>query len=127
MHAEVIRFVTTPESYTIYIEPSLRLDVARCNPVEAPDNAGELGNWSYLWVQALQGFYVLRQPSIGTDPLCRLKPWIAVLQITPAEFSSSFFSWLEEHFFALLGPSLLALPPEEVPEETLEKEDPGAQ
>lgn len=127
MRAEVLRFITTPEAYLIYLEPGLRMDVARCIPKDAPEGSGELGNWTYLWVQAVQGFYVLRQPSIGADPLCCLKPWVAVLQITPAEFSTSFFPWLEEHFFELLGPSLLALPPEEVPEEALEKEDPSAE
>ena len=126
IRAEVLRFVTTSESYTIYLEPDQRLDVARCQAIEAPEGS-ELEAWSYMWVQALQGFFILRQPALARGRNRQPAPWTAVAQVTPAEFSSSFFARFEDEFFELAGPFLKQLPPEEVPPEDLENEDSGGQ
>lgn len=86
---QVIQFVTSPEAYMIYVEPNLRLDVARCQNLPVA-GTGE----SYLWVQALQGFFVLHQRLPG--------PWELIYELVPEEFSLAFFPWIEEHFFELL-------------------------
>ena len=97
LRGAVLDFVSTPSSYTIYVEPALRLDVARCQSLEAgplPDGP----YWSYLWVQAVQGFFVLRQPIIEGRP----GPWEMLYQVEPDEFSSLFFPWVEENFQQLI-------------------------
>lgn len=124
MQAEVLRFVMTSESYTIYAEPDMRLDVARCQAVEAPDDSS-LSSWSYMWVQSVQGFYILRQPALKGR--CQPGTWTIVGQVFPEEFSSSFFPRFEEQFFNFAGAFLQALPAEEVPPEELENDLNGGQ
>ena len=95
--AEVFDFVTTASSYTIHVEPNLRLDVARCKSIELVREL-EVPHWGYLWVQAVQGFFVFRQAILGGVP----GAWQMIYEIEPAEFSSSFFAWAEENFGSLI-------------------------
>ena len=94
-------FVTTSESYTIYIEPDLRLDVARVQSKQADDSSD-----TYMWIQAVQGFFVLYQDLSGPKP----GPWLLIFEVTPQSFSSSFFPYIEDEFFRLLQ-EWQALPP----------------
>lgn len=84
LDVEVVNFLTTNEAYTIFLEDRSRLDVARCVNKE-----------DYLWVQATQGFFVLKQSLPN--------PWKVIYEIVPESFSSSFFPYVEEHFFTLLA------------------------
>lgn len=97
----VIDFVTTSESYTIHIEPDIRLDVARVQSKQADDSAD-----SYMWIQAVQGFFVLYQDLSGPKP----GPWQLIFEVSPQSFSSSFFPYIEDEFFRLLQ-EWQALPP----------------
>ncbi len=90
---EVLNFATSPESYTIYIDPDIRLDVAR---VQSKQALGSLE--TYMWIQAVQGFFVLYQDLRGERP----EPWQLIFEITPDSFSSSFFPYIEDEFFRLL-------------------------
>lgn len=90
----MINFATTTESYTIYIEPDLRLDVAKVS-----NKQKEEGREAFLWVQAVQGFFVLQQDLEGPRPW----PWRLILEIVPESFSSSFFPWVDDEFFRLLA------------------------
>ena len=98
----VIDFVTTSESYTIHIEPDLRLDVARVQSKQAED--------SYMWIQAVQGFFVLCQDLSGPKP----GPWLLIFEVFPQSFSSSFFPYIEDEFFRLLQEWQALQPLEEV-------------
>ena len=100
-NAEVLDFVTTTESYTIYVHPDLRLDVARCQNKRESDS-----NEVYLWVQAVQGFFVMHQTQASGTP----GPWRVIFEISPQQFSSSFFPWADDEFFNLL-PGWEELPP----------------
>lgn len=95
---EVLEFVTTQESYTIHVKPNLRLDVARCSQFRV-DADSPTSFWSYLWLQSVQGFFVLRQATLEGRTL----GWEMVYEVVPAEFSSSFFPWLSDHFEALIS------------------------
>lgn len=99
--AEVLNFVTTAESYTIFVHPNLRLDVARCqNKHVAEHQAG------YLWIQALQGHFVLHQCLATGKP----GPWKVIFEIAPVHFSSTFYCWVDDEFERLLA-SWQELPP----------------
>ena len=101
----VIDFVTTSESYTIHIEPDLRLDVARVQSKQADDSSD-----SYMWIQAVQGFFVLYQDLSGPKP----GPWLLIFEVSPQSFSSSFFPYIEDEFFRLLQEWQALQPLEEV-------------
>jgi hypothetical protein len=90
---EVLNFATSSESYTIYVEPDIRLDVARVQTKQEDDSRE-----SYMWIQAVQGFFVLYQDLRGDRP----GPWQLIFEITPDSFSSSFFPYIEDEFFRLL-------------------------
>ncbi|MBX3170948.1 MAG: hypothetical protein KF760_26305 [Candidatus Eremiobacteraeota bacterium] len=90
---EVLNFATSSEAYTIYIEPDVRLDVARVQNKQA-DGSRE----AYMWVQAVQGFFVLYQDLREARP----GPWRLIFEIIPESFSSSFFPYVEDEFFPLL-------------------------
>lgn len=90
---EVLNFATSPDSYTIYVEPDIRLDVARVQNKQADDSRE-----SYMWIQAVQGFFVLYQDLRGERP----GPWLLIFEIVPDSFSSSFFPYIEDEFFRLL-------------------------
>ncbi|MBN9418907.1 MAG: hypothetical protein J0I12_25875 [Candidatus Eremiobacteraeota bacterium] len=90
---EVLNFATSSESYTVYIDPDLRLDVARVQTKPADGNQD-----IYMWIQAVQGFFVLHQDlSLG-----RSSPWRLIFEVMPESFSSSFFPWVDDEFFRLL-------------------------
>jgi len=91
--AEVLQFNTTSESYTIYVHPDLRLDVARCQAKPRPEQRD-----SFMWVQAVQGFFVLHQDLSEPQP----GPWKVIFEVSPDRFSSSFFPWVDDEFFELL-------------------------
>lgn len=90
---EVLNFASSSESYTIYAEPDLRLDVARVQNKQADGSQD-----AYMWVQAVQGFFVLHQDLRSGRP----GPWSVIFEVTPESFSSSFFPWVDDEFFRLL-------------------------
>lgn len=92
--AEVVNFLTTSDAYSIFVQPDLRLDVAR---VSNKQKEGELE--AFLWIEAVQGFYVLQQTLEGPRPW----PWYLMWEIIPESFSSLFFTWVDEQFFQLLA------------------------
>ena len=56
VHDVVTRFLCTDSSYVIYMESGDRLDVARVK-----NWTPEGGEVQFLWVYAVQGYFVLRQ------------------------------------------------------------------
>lgn len=97
LNAEVLHFLTTANAYTIFYEPYGRMDVARCTSM-TPDAPPEGDFWCYMWVQSVQGFFVLHQPVLEG----KAGTWSVIFEIVPAEFSAGFFSWVEDHFWTLL-------------------------
>lgn len=91
---EVLNFATTTDSYTIYVDPDIRLDVAKVSNQQQPDSLE-----AFMWVQAVQGFFVLQQDLEGPRPW----PWRLILEIIPESFSSSFFPYVDDEFFRLLA------------------------
>ena len=88
----MLNFATSPDAYTIYVDPDVRMDVARVQTKHSEDSRE-----SYMWIQAVQGFFVLYQ-----DMREKTGPWQLILEIIPESFSSSFFPYVEDEFFALL-------------------------
>jgi hypothetical protein len=110
-HDEVLNFVTTTDSYTIFVHPRLRLDVARCQNKQLPDQHD-----GYIWLQAVQGYFVLEQRLDYGKP----GPWMVIFEVTPDAYSSSFFGWVDDEFERLL-PEWQQLPP--LPEPLPEPEE----
>ena len=67
----MLNLATSSESYTVYIDPDLRLDVARVQTKPADGNQD-----IYMWIQAVQGFFVLHQDlSLGDEFFRLLQEW----------------------------------------------------
>lgn len=94
---EVLEFVSTDASYVVHIKPNLRLDIARVSNFRVDTEHPGI-HWAYMWLQTVQGFFVLRQLVIRNRPAA----WELLYEVTPAEFSSGFFPWLGDHFEELI-------------------------
>lgn len=94
---EVHQFITNSAAYTIHAE-GLRLDVARCQNLQRDEAQ------AFMWLKAVQGYFVLEQSPLGRRP----GHWRIILEITPEETSSSFFPWFEDHFWSELSDWLVA-------------------
>ena len=89
----VLRFISTSESYSAYCQSGLRLDIARCRNIlldqEDPDDY-----WNFLWMQSLQGFFVVRQRvRVGVT-----EEWVLVGELFTSAPVSQFFDSFQEHF-----------------------------
>lgn len=93
---EVHQFVTSSSAYTIHAD-GLRMDVARCQNLQRDELQ------SFMWVKAVQGYFVLEQSPLGRNP----GHWQIILEIEPQENSSSFFPWFEDNFWELLSEHLV--------------------
>jgi hypothetical protein len=90
---QVYRFVSTAQSYTAYCESGLRLDIARCRNilVSQPDPDDY---WNFLWIQSLQGFFVLRQRvRVGIT-----EDWVLVGEVLTSSAVSQFFDLFQDSF-----------------------------
>jgi len=93
----VINFCSSAASYVAYCQDNFRLDIAKCRNYLPPDVDPE-EHFHYMWVHAVQGFFLLRQRVRG-----RLnEEWYIIGEIVPHEFSSYFFEEAWENFEELL-------------------------
>jgi hypothetical protein len=102
----VFRFVSTAQSYCAYCESGLRLDIVRCRNLlleqTDPDDY-----WNFLWMQSLQGFFILRQRvQVGIT-----EDWILVGELITNAPLSQFFDLFQDHFEAVVRGSGLCDPP----------------
>ena len=89
----VYRFVSTTHSYTAYCESGLRLDIARCRNILIPQPEPD-DYWNFLWIQSLQGFFVLRQRvRVGVT-----EDWVLVGEVLTSSPVSQFFDLFQGSF-----------------------------
>jgi hypothetical protein len=89
----VFRFLTTPQSYSAYCQSGLRLDIARCRNL-VPPQANPDDYWNFLWIQSLQGFFVLRQRvRVGVT-----EDWVLVGEVMTSSPISQFFDMFQDSF-----------------------------
>ena len=89
----VFRFISTAHSYAAYCESGLRLDIARCrNMLLAQSEPDDY--WNFLWIQSLQGFFVLRQRvRVGIT-----EDWVLVGEVLTSSPISQFFDLFQDSF-----------------------------
>ena len=93
----VFNFYSSPSSYVAFCEDDMRLDIGKCRTYLPPD-LDPADHYHYMWVQSLQGFFLLRQRIQG-----RLSgEWHVVAEVVAQEFSAYFFDRMWEDFAALL-------------------------
>lgn len=97
---EVIQFVTHEVSYIAYTRMGRRLDILKSTSVQPPI-ADQQDYDSYLWVKALQGYFVLRQRYVESIA----EPWHVISELEPEtdfRFYEEFLDVVEE-FVASAG------------------------
>ncbi|MGI5843603.1 MAG: hypothetical protein ACOX9B_05440 [Candidatus Xenobium sp.] len=73
-------------SYTAWMRSGQALRILRACSYQPPLRNAE-NHPTFLWVEALEGFYLLRQHLLGTRPL----PWYVLRQVVPDPEENHFF------------------------------------
>jgi len=77
---EVLKFVTYPKGYYALLRSGQRLDIIRAFPFQT-DISDFNGYYTYLLLQTLQGFFLLRQQVKEN----RVYPWVVFCEFVPEE------------------------------------------
>lgn len=96
-HLLVCNFHSSPTAYVAFCQDNMRLDIAKCRNY-LPPVIDPMDHCHYMWVQSLQGFFILRQQireKVSDE-------WYVVAEVTPDEFSSYFFEEAWDLFPVLL-------------------------
>jgi len=85
----VPHFVTNEHGYFAYADSGLSLTIVRAHSFQTPITDPE--NYpSYLWVESVNGFYLLRQEVLEGAP----QPWVIVREVLPEEPHNFFYEFL---------------------------------
>ena len=94
---DVLHWVTDDLGYHAYSRGGLVLSIVRSASIQ-PTISDEQDYVTWLWVEALQGFFVMRQRIVETQP----QGWVIVRRLTPsahhgffADFRDGFEGWVE--------------------------------
>ncbi|MBI3924549.1 MAG: hypothetical protein HY319_03340 [Armatimonadetes bacterium] len=98
----VLQFVADQTGYRVWTESGTRLDVVRCNSIQ-PDIVDPEDYCTYMWIKALQGFFLLRQRICAREP----QDWFLVQEVLPAINDPAFFF----DYWDRLGETLSSVPP----------------
>ncbi|MEW6278344.1 MAG: hypothetical protein AB1758_06975 [Candidatus Eremiobacterota bacterium] len=94
MEDEVVQFVTTEAAYIAYTAQGRRLDILKSVSVQPPIRE-EASYATYMWVRALQGYFLLRQRIEESKP----GPWFVIRELVPEQdylFFENFQDQVEE-------------------------------
>lgn len=99
---EVIQFVTHDLSYIAYTRTGRRLDILKSHSVQPPIADPE--NFvTFMWLKALQGYFVLRQRYVEKVP----EPWYVIQELRPEtdfRFYEEFLDVVDDHVIGGRGP-----------------------
>lgn len=104
---EVVTFVAAPGAYYFILSDSRRGDVLKVHTLQ-PSIEDHDYYASYLWVQALQGYFLMRQLFVEQ----RAQEWRVVAEFQSQPLESDFFERQAERWAEVLeGASEFGLPP----------------
>ncbi|MBM3464682.1 MAG: hypothetical protein FJX76_21505 [Armatimonadetes bacterium] len=86
----IVQFVTSEHGYFAYSAQGRSLTIVRAHSYQ-PEIVDEEEYHTWLWVESLDGFYVLRQQIVAHEP----KEWTIVAEIIPAERYAFFIEFLD--------------------------------
>jgi hypothetical protein len=94
---EVVTFVTSPGAYYFVLGDCRRADVVKCRSMQPTIH--DHNNYSaYLWVQAFQGYFVLRQRFV--DHVAQ--EWRVIRELEVSEPAFDFFETFGDQLLAEL-------------------------
>ena len=96
-HLLVCNFHSSATAYVAFCQDNVRLDIAKCRSY-LPPMIDLLDHCNYMWIQSLQGFFILRQQVRGRVS----DEWYVIAEVEPDEFSSYFFEEMWDLFPILL-------------------------
>lgn len=88
---EVIQFVTHDLSYIAYTRTGRRLDITKSMSAQ-PAIVNPDDYFSYMWVKALQGYFLLRQRYVESVA----EPWFVVRELKPETDFRFYEEFLDE-------------------------------
>lgn len=88
---EVIQFVTHDLSYIAYTNSGRRLDILKSMSAQPPIQNPE-DYYSYMWVKALQGYFILRQHYVESVA----SPWYVIRELKPETEFHFYEEFLDE-------------------------------
>lgn len=91
LQEEVTHFVTTSTSYHAVTITGRVLNIVRSRSLQPPITS-EKGFTTFLWVEALEGFFLFSQQVVDQIPA----GWILEKEIVPADPQGFFLSYLDE-------------------------------
>ncbi len=84
---EVLRFLTDPASYSARTRAGLNLRILRVRTFQ-PDLEDTQNYPTFLWLEATEGCFLLRQHLVDHRPL----PWFVVRRVVPVQAGPDFFT-----------------------------------
>ncbi|MHB2016735.1 MAG: hypothetical protein ACYCW6_07285 [Candidatus Xenobia bacterium] len=88
---EIVHFLCDPSIYIAYTRRGLKLHIIRSTTLQ-PDIANDQDFFSYMWVEAKEGFFLLTQHFLEGVP----KLWTVYREMIPTEPQNFFFDFQDD-------------------------------